>query len=330
MSNEFTAQAIDIGNNEVHCYVTVIDAGTLRKCCTVSRACDDKETGYQRHIDKNRSKQITRYLDEGKIIPGAIILSYRDDRNIFDEENRSITFDTEQQEFFVIDGQHRLFGASETENPAKRMLPVCIFTGLELKQEVQYFLDINSTQKGVPATLRIELTKFLVDSDDIDQTRLKLFKDLNSEPDSPLKGRLIDTHSAPGKISHVPFKNALDGVLASELMETLDYDQKKKVIKNFINATSDVLFEINGDNKKLFTSAFFQAIWKSFDEIAQKTSLYKKNYKQESFSEILQALKYAELDRYEGSNEKTINDLSKAINIRVKELSIGLDKDDLF
>ena len=68
---------------------------------------------------------------------------------------------------FVIDGQHRLWGASKCEQEI--YLPVCIFTNLELKQEVQYFLDINSNQKGVPKTLRIELLKFLSEPDSLNK-----------------------------------------------------------------------------------------------------------------------------------------------------------------
>ncbi|PKH87912.1 hypothetical protein CXF79_14945 [Colwellia sp. Bg11-28] len=55
--------------------------------------------------------------------------------------------------------QHRLYGAKLAEQDIE--LPVCILKGLDQTSEVQYFIDINSTQKGVPKTLRIELREFL-------------------------------------------------------------------------------------------------------------------------------------------------------------------------
>src|SRR5215218_2556896 len=60
---------------DIHFYVSVIPVSTLAKVCSVSRADEDPKKGYQRLLSKNRLKQIADYLDSGKAIPGALILS---------------------------------------------------------------------------------------------------------------------------------------------------------------------------------------------------------------------------------------------------------------
>lgn len=48
---------------------------------------------------------------------------------------------------------------------------------MTLKEEIQYFLDINSNQKGVSKTLQKELAKYLLSSEDtVDSIRYKLFE----------------------------------------------------------------------------------------------------------------------------------------------------------
>lgn len=318
----------NIGTEDTKCYVTVMNAKEIFGISKVSRVDDDPKDGYQRLLNDKRAKDIASYLDDGNIIPGSIILSAQDGCDVtFDNITNKIDIDTSKGDLFVIDGQHRLYGASFCDTEV--LLPVCIFVGLDLKQEVQYFLDINSTQRGVPKTLRIELLKFLSEPESKDAILIKLFKDLGESLDSPLYGKTSATTSVPGKISHVPFRNALEPLIEGKTIRGFDYDNKKLLITNYLNAVETTLKLMEGGDKKLISSAFFQAIFKIFEEVCSHSLTYYKNYQQESFEKILNGISKLDFEKHSGSNQQTIKQMSDEmitlLDIHINTLEAPLD-----
>lgn len=305
--------AFDLSNQTIGYYVTVMNASELFKLSKISRVDEDPNNGYQRLLNEKRANDIAEYIDSGNIIPGAIILSAQENANIsFDKTNQTISIMAHPNSFFVIDGQHRLFGMKKAS--ANTNIPVCILVGLNLQQEVQYFLDINSNQKGVPKTLRIELMKFLSEPDSIDSIRNTLFKQLNDDAESPLYGKLNATTSSVGKLSLVPFQKALDPLLTTGTLGTYEFDIKKKILINFLNAIKSWLWEIEGNSNKLYTSAFFQAIFKIFEKACSLTLTHYQNYQQESFEKIFKEMPTLDFEQFSGSNEQTISRLGAELS----------------
>lgn len=305
-----TITAFNIGNADVGCYVSVMSAKEIYAMSTVVRIEDDPDRGYQRLLIEKRAKDIAEYLDSGNIIPGSIILSAQSGTNCnFNESTQKLSIDTTKSSLFVIDGQHRLYGANMSSRDIK--LPVCIFTGLNLKQEVQYFLDINSYQKGVPRTLRIELLKFLSEPDSTDAVRVKLFQELGEEADSPLYNKTSAAVSVQGKISHVPFEKAINPILEGKHLKPFTYDQKKQLIKNYLTAVENVLVDIDGNAKKLTQSAFFEAAFKVFDDVCSFSLTFFKNYTAISLQTIFSGIKSIDFDRHSGSNQQAINNMAE-------------------
>lgn len=305
-TREFTA--FDISNNDdIGCYLTVINAKEICALSTILRA--DSDNGYQRLLNDNRVKDITKYLNEGNIIPGSIILSAQSGSMInFDKASNKLKLDNaHNNKLFIIDGQHRVYGAANCDKDI--LLPVCIFNNLSLEQEVQYFLDINSNQKGVPKTLRIELLKFLSEPDSKDDIRIRLFKELGEDPNSPLYQKTSLITSASGKITHVPFQAALDPILDNNILKSMDYLKKKNLILNYLNAVNRVLNEL-GENKRLLNSAFFQAIFKIFDQVCSLSLIHYQNYREDSLYHILLGIKTIDFDKHGGSNQQTISNMS--------------------
>ena len=177
---------------------------------------------------------------------------------------------------------------------------------------MQYFIDINSTAKGVPKTLRIELSKFLNEEESIEAIRLKLFTDLNNEPDSVLCGKLSAEQKGPGYLSHVPFEIALNKILSSNRMRELEYENKKILLKNYLQGVYKNLLEDNLP-QKITQSAFFQAIFRVFDKVCDSVILFRSNYKAESFEYVFEALHLINFDLHSGSNEEAISNLEKDI-----------------
>jgi DNA sulfur modification protein DndB len=327
-----TFSAFSIGKDDIECYVTVMSAKEMVKIATVSRIDEDAEKGYQRHLDQKRVKEITSYINDGNIIPGSIILSVQKGcSKRYDEENGKLHVTlSENNLLFVIDGQHRLYGASLCEQDV--ILPVCIFTGLDIKQEIQYFLDINSYQRGVTKTLRIELLKFLAEPDSRDDIRNRLFKELNTDLNSPLYNRMSPTISMEGKLTHVPFQEAIDPLLNGNILKQFNYEGKKTLIVNYLLAVESTLKRMEGNSNRITNSIFFQAIFKIFDEVCSLSLTHYKNYKEESFTEILDAITRLDFTRHTGSNNQVKNAMIKEMKdlLAIKSNTLGVPDDLLF
>ncbi len=312
-SKTMQLRAFDLSRANTGFYLTALDARTLFPLCRVERVATNPEEGFQRQLDTPRAKRISKYLED-RVIPGAIVLSTQEAYPAkFDSASGMLTLSDAPGSLLVIDGQHRLYGAkiaSDTTGGPNTILPVCIMTGLSLTDEVQYFIDINSTAKGVPKTLRIELTKFLVSQDSVDDIRLRLFKELNAEPDSPLCGKLSAEQRGPGYLSHVPFEIAINRILAGERLKDLEYPQKKALIKNYLSGVYVNLLEA-GLAQKLTQSAFFQSVFRVFDKACDSALLLRKNFKPESFEYVFEALLRINFEYHTGTNDEAINSLER-------------------
>ena len=267
--------------------------------------------GYQRHLSESRAKKIAHYIDNGNLIPGSIVMSAQKSAGFrYSDKTGKISFFNEPGNFFVIDGQHRLYGAHLAQEDPKFI--VTIFDDLELQGEVQYFLDVNSTQRGVPKTLQLEILKFSEPEESQEQIRIKLFKELNENPESPLCGKLSSTKSVVGKLTHVPFKKTTDSLFKMSVFKQASTDQKAKLLMNFLNAVEVVLSDI-GKEDRLTNAAFFRALFLSFREVLNISRLKYENYKTESISKVLEPLKYIDWETHSGTNNAAISALGEHI-----------------
>jgi len=307
-----TLTALALKYNQVEFYLSVMSAKKLFKIAKVSRAEEDPEMGFQRALGKQRAISIKKYIEDGNIIPGAIILSSQNKSDFkFDHKNKTITFNEIPNSFLVIDGQHRLYGANMTDIDV--LLPLCIFNGLNTEQEVQYFLDVNGYQKGVPKTLRIELLKFIAEPSSKDAIRKALFDALDKEIESPLSGKMARTKSLPGKISHVPFKNAIDPLLDLAPMNNISQEQRIKLLINYLTAVENILIKTLGNAEKISNTAFFQAIMGAFIDACNLAMTRFNNYKVESFEKVFEPLSEIDFEYHKGTNQQAIKELSAAI-----------------
>lgn len=306
-------RAFDLSRANTGFFLTALDTQALFPLCRVERVAANPDEGFQRQLDTPRAKRIAKYLQD-RVIPGAIILSAQAGYEpTFDVATQELEISDAPGSLLVIDGQHRLYGskiAADALCGPNVTLPVCILTGLSLTDEVQYFIDVNSTAKGVPKTLRIELTKFLVSQDSIEDIRLRLFRDLNAESDSPLCGKLSAEQRGPGYLSHVPFEVAINKILVSDHLKDLEYDRKKALIKNYLSGVYTNLLEL-GVPQKLTQSAFFQAIFRTFDKACDSALLFRHNFKAEAFNYVFEALLRINFDYHTGTNDEAIANLEK-------------------
>jgi len=176
----------------------------------------DEVDSYQRIIIKSKLQSIKKYIvEEGGLFPNSIILNFNTKGNLqFDliknqEENTSarlgyLHLPAKYKSAWIIDGQHRLYGFTETEQANTIPIPVIAFENLNPSYQAQYFVDINSKQKNVPTNLLQELYSSLFWESTNDAEKLlalisRVVNHLNTELNSPLYKQIKSSNKNEGK-----------------------------------------------------------------------------------------------------------------------------------
>lgn len=302
--------------NDKTFFVAILPNDVLKSICFVSRRDEDSEKGFQRTLNETRAKDIARYLDEHKgTIPSALILSAQDNaRFAFDSTKNEISFVTIGNSFMVLDGQHRLYGLIKATK--KYLIPVIIFNKLNTAQEVNLFIDINTTQKGVPTTLLLDIKNLSGRETKKEDRQRQLFDRLNK--DSVLAGLMSPSKSRVGKITRVSFNQATSDLFDSGFFQDKDADTIYKGVKNYLEAAEEVFKKSKSEKAKLTNSTFFKALFAVFHEAIDKTLKDFGDLKVESLINTLDPISKLNFDSYTGTSNAT---LSKVVSDMRKELN---------
>ena len=163
---------------------------------------------YQRLIKKERLRKIREFINNGGYFPNSIIVSIdaKDKKLQFDQYPSSginspvkggvLHLPKHYHSLYIIDGQHRLYGYSETKYADNNYIPVVAFVGMDSGDQVKMFMDINENQKSVPKSLRNTLSIDLQwNSKDPKKRKealmLQLAETLGEDSESPLYKRVL-------------------------------------------------------------------------------------------------------------------------------------------
>jgi DNA sulfur modification protein DndB len=158
--------------------------------------------GYQRLVKPARRKQVETYIVNGGSFPNSLIVSLNEEvefesLNDVDPNTElgTLTLPNKYGSVFIIDGQHRLYGYANIEEKYDEVLSVTAFKNLEIENQIQLFIDINSKQKPVSPSLLIDLNADLLwASNNVNEAivalRTRLITNLGSSNSSPLAGRI--------------------------------------------------------------------------------------------------------------------------------------------
>lgn len=116
---------------------------------------------YQRMLRNAKLKEIAKFIDEGGYFPNSIIVNFSKllqwkKREIFD--NVAIGTITLPEYFgsaWIIDGQHRLYGAARANNDV--LVPVLAFENIKELEQANLFVEINVKQTSVEKKLLWDL-----------------------------------------------------------------------------------------------------------------------------------------------------------------------------
>lgn len=192
-------------------YSFSIEPETLLKLGYVLHRTDsnkDSMPTYQRLIKKSRLNSIQDFIENGGYFPNSIIVSIEAGGKglKFEKVNQGSSNSSSKlgllylpqtyKSIYIIDGQHRLYGYSNSRYRTTNTIPVVAFENLEQEEQVKIFMDINENQKAVPKNLRNTLDEDLkINSDDPKERReglaLKISRELGEDRNSPLYGRVV-------------------------------------------------------------------------------------------------------------------------------------------
>ena len=225
-----------------------------------NKANHDQMPTYQRLIKKDRLKSIREYVNNGGFFPNSLIISIdsKDGKCRFEKTSQSIQGEhsrvgvlylpKEYQSAYIIDGQHRLYGYSESKYAKTDTLPVIAFVNLEKEKQVKMFMDINENQKPVSKTLRNILNIDLNwNSDNLNKRKeaviLNISQELGENPNSPLFGRVITGEDSTNEKRCITIEYLKKAIEKTEFFNK--YNKKNEIIEKgiFDKIDSDNTFD---------------------------------------------------------------------------------------
>lgn len=161
---------------------------------------------YQRLIKKSRLKSVEDFIEnENGYFPNSIVISIDAKNCQFDHADTQVKstisdvgilhLPKKYKSAYIIDGQHRLYGYSNTTYKDKNTIPVVAFVNLSREEQVKLFMQINENQKAVSKDLKETLKADLLWTSDrfdeqIDALTSRIAINLGENRNSPLFGKI--------------------------------------------------------------------------------------------------------------------------------------------
>ncbi len=173
-------------------YIFSIEPSTLLKIGFVlhrTRVNDSMAPTYQRLLVPSRLKGITKFIDGGGYFPNSIIINFSESNDNLKVKFTPIKAEKDSQSEFgflripnaygiayIIDGQHRVYGYSQSQHKEDSTIPVVAFVGMESEEQLKIFMEINENQKAVSPSLRLDLEEDLYWKSDRLDSRMKALR----------------------------------------------------------------------------------------------------------------------------------------------------------
>lgn len=194
------------------------------------------EAFYQRLIKKSKIRSISDYvIKRARPFPNSVVLATDSDPAFrpFESLGRdapgldpitvgTLTLPGKFGEFWVVDGQHRIYGSALSEEPPVLACTLIPATNLE---KARYFLDINTEQTKIDSDLKWDLRAQLV-KDQPEGKISAMCQELDSL-EGPLHSRIRIPHVGGRRSRDVKLSGLCDAILRNRVHETHQYDWKE-------------------------------------------------------------------------------------------------------
>lgn len=277
-------------------YVGVIPSKDLLGLCTTDMDSikESEYDIYQRKLNQSRIPALEQYMEYSKAtFPNGIILN---SRYPLKYENGKLIIERKQDAFFIIDGQHRVEALSYYKGQKPFDVCIVVFEKLDEDTQTEIFVTVNSEQKKVNPTVRLNLK-----GNDFVDTPEKVIRKIaiamNDEPESPLRGKInFSDDSISKKDNKLSLAAFMRPILKKMYNEEKSFEIKDILIQNgnnrlllsnyikdgkrtrplwemYINSDDDILYMILVN---FFTAVkdVFPDDWENADSLLLKTSGY--------------------------------------------------------
>lgn len=299
-------KAMPITQGSITFYVFSLPASRLFRLTQINQRSEDKTEGYQRALSPGRARAISRYIKAGGILPGAIIVSF--DKGRFNAETERLSFPSDKDLGWVIDGQHRLAGAYEaSKEGTDQELLVVGFLKLTLEKQVEFFITINREARGVPASLYIDLLKDLPrqksERELTDERIADIARKVDADETSPFHHRIFFTQTAKaGYISLANFARVLRPHIArqSGTLGLYTESEQEGAVNNYFKALKlsfPALFK--NEAPIFFRTVGFGGVWRAFPYVFNLTNNKYKSFSVASIAKIFAEIKNFDFEGWE-------------------------------
>lgn len=295
-------------------------ADVLARTCFVVAREEDPVDGFQRLLNRERAQQIADYIDTGLgTIPTSVVLSAQSDAQFeYNTRTRTVKFLDFNRSFLVLDGQHRVYGFRLAKSDLR--VPVVIYNGLSRVDESRLFIDINTKQKPVPNELLLDIRKLADYQNDVETRLGQIFDLFDSEPGSPLLGKMSPSQRKKEFISRVTFNAAIKPLL--KLFGEVDAQAIYNLLAAYFTA---IIRKIGERNLKIdiTSSTPFRGFALVFPDVVQRVrDKFGPHYTTDNFESIVDEM----LDNVKQSSLKSaaasVANYSKVLNDALKPRSI--------
>jgi len=270
---EFQCRKFKQGDYEL--FLFVCSGKELWKLVQVNRRVEDKDQGYQRALSTSRVKRIASYVQDGNALPGTVLISF--DKGEFVNTDALLRVPRRPDAGWVLDGQHRLAGIHESTRDCD--VPVVAFVGLEIAQQVEFFVTVNKEQKGVPSSLYYDLLKVLppkkTEKEVLQERAADLAARLKQDETSPFFRRIVTvTSPKQGELSTTNVVRKLYPALRGDggFLSTFADGERVGIINNYYRAIERVFpEEYRRRNSIFFRTLGFGALMNIFSTVFQLT-----------------------------------------------------------
>ncbi len=250
---QFPCLELQQGDYRLICFV--VKAKTLWDFVEINERDSDKDEGYQRALSPSRTRAIAKYINEGNTIPNSILIAL-DEGATLSEDKKTLTIPRKADAGWVIDGQHRLAGARESEKNIE--FAVLAFVGLNLEEQIQQFVVINKEAKGVPTSLYYDLLKRLPhnksEADIAKERAADIAEQLKKDPKSPFYRRIVVSPPKGGEMSLTNFVRKISPLVTDKkgFFHAYNLNDQVGVLDNYFRALKHVFPDYFKTGSQLF------------------------------------------------------------------------------
>jgi DGQHR domain-containing protein len=284
MRLSLSAVLITQGNHKF--YTCTMDSDVLASNAFVVSRSEDPKEGFQRYLNKSRAMEIAEYIDTGfGTVPSSIVLSAQEDAEFeYDSKAKTINFLPSKYSFLILDGQHRVYGFSLAKS--KLRVPVVIYDGLSLLEEVKIFIDLNTKQKPVPNELLLDIKKLANDEKEDEKFINDLFDLFHSEKNSVFRGLTSPATKELGKISRVNLKSSFTPIYPR--VKHIEILKVYAMVNTYLTAVDHIASE-KGVKTAITNPTILGGVMMLFPEVLEKAKdRFRTNPQQSHFVEILE------------------------------------------